>query len=134
VHGAPTCTLPPSDTVTFRSSPPREPSHPQGHHPEGTSVRAPEGSVLAFPAPRPAAALLAPTRSGGLVLPLAMAFDRRRPAVAARAAVTPAVSGRSCACGHGKQAHEHYRRGSDCSFCGCAKFSRSRLRRLIAGR
>lgn len=29
-----------------------------------------------------------------------------------------------CACGHAKQAHEHYRRGSDCALCGCRRFHR----------
>lgn len=31
----------------------------------------------------------------------------------------------TCRCGHSHQAHEHYRRGSDCGICGadgCAKF------------
>jgi hypothetical protein len=29
------------------------------------------------------------------------------------------VSSRSmCVCGHAAAAHEHYRRGSDCAFCG----------------
>jgi hypothetical protein len=30
-----------------------------------------------------------------------------------------------CACGHPQEAHEHYRRGSDCGICGavqCASF------------
>ncbi|MFN2536786.1 MAG: hypothetical protein ABR549_01360 [Mycobacteriales bacterium] len=29
---------------------------------------------------------------------------------------------RPCRCGHGKDAHEHYRRGSECSGCGCVGF------------
>jgi hypothetical protein len=29
---------------------------------------------------------------------------------------------RACSCGHGKDAHEHYRRGSDCSACGCTRY------------
>jgi hypothetical protein len=31
-----------------------------------------------------------------------------------------------CTCGHVREAHEHYRRGSDCGICGadaCAAFS-----------
>jgi hypothetical protein len=35
-----------------------------------------------------------------------MAFSLRRP----------------CRCGHDKDAHEHYRRGTDCSGCGCERF------------
>ena len=29
---------------------------------------------------------------------------------------------RPCGCGHGKDAHEHYRRGTDCSACACVAF------------
>jgi hypothetical protein len=36
------------------------------------------------------------------------------PATVAPTAVKP------CACGHGKDAHEHYRPGSDCGVCGAA--------------
>jgi hypothetical protein len=38
------------------------------------------------------------------------------------------TAGPLCSCGHGKQAHEHYRRGSDCALCGCARFRRPRFR------
>jgi hypothetical protein len=40
------------------------------------------------------------------------------------------VAGPQCTCGHGRQAHEHYRRGHDCAMCSCAKFSRPLLVRL----
>ncbi|MBW4042389.1 MAG: hypothetical protein HIU86_09725 [Acidobacteria bacterium] len=33
-----------------------------------------------------------------------------------------------CVCGHARDAHEHYRRGTDCATCGpevCPKFRRS---------
>jgi hypothetical protein len=29
---------------------------------------------------------------------------------------------RDCRCGHDSGAHEHYRRGSDCSGCACERF------------
>jgi hypothetical protein len=29
---------------------------------------------------------------------------------------------RPCRCGHDKDAHEHYRRGTDCGGCGCERF------------
>ncbi|WP_166521325.1 hypothetical protein [Modestobacter roseus] len=46
-----------------------------------------------------------------------------------------AAGGRPCSsCGHGKVAHEHYRRGSDCALCGCARYSRPLLSRLLPGR
>jgi hypothetical protein len=46
---------------------------------------------------------------------------------------------RSCACGHPREAHEHYRAGTDCSLCGpsgCPRFRaagslRARLTRLL---
>jgi hypothetical protein len=44
------------------------------------------------------------------------------------------VSGRTCSCGHGKPAHQHYRRGTDCAMCSCARYTRPGLRRLVAGR
>jgi len=31
----------------------------------------------------------------------------------------------SCRCTHTKADHEHYRAGSDCGRCGCAKFHRN---------
>lgn len=39
-------------------------------------------------------------------------------------------SGRKCRCGHGKKAHTHYRRGTDCSLCGCERYSRPLSMRL----
>jgi hypothetical protein len=38
--------------------------------------------------------------------------------------------GKACVCGHGKRAHEHYRKGTDCAFCECSRFHRSILARL----
>ena len=29
---------------------------------------------------------------------------------------------KSCTCGHEANAHEHYRRGTDCALCPCQKF------------
>jgi hypothetical protein len=29
---------------------------------------------------------------------------------------------RPCRCGHDRDAHEHYRRGTDCSGCSCERF------------
>jgi hypothetical protein len=37
-----------------------------------------------------------------------------------------------CVCGHAREAHEHYRRGTDCATCGpelCPKFRRPLIRR-----
>ncbi|MGQ0574890.1 MAG: hypothetical protein ACT4RN_11895 [Pseudonocardia sp.] len=49
---------------------------------------------------------------------------------------TPRSAAR-CRCGHGRDAHEHFRRGSDCALCGCPRYrsryrSRGALRRLLA--
>jgi hypothetical protein len=30
----------------------------------------------------------------------------------------------TCRCGHDKSAHEHYRKGTECSVCECARFRR----------
>jgi len=29
---------------------------------------------------------------------------------------------KGCTCGHAANAHEHYRRGTDCALCTCPKF------------
>jgi hypothetical protein len=39
-----------------------------------------------------------------------------------------------CVCGHAREAHEHYRRGSDCSLCGAAACRRFRVDRTAPGR
>jgi len=39
--------------------------------------------------------------------------------------------GSVCDCDHGRSAHDHYRRGSDCSLCRCARFRRPLTRRLL---
>ena len=36
----------------------------------------------------------------------------------------------ACGCGHARPAHEHYRPGSDCAFCDCARYRRPLLGRL----
>lgn len=44
----------------------------------------------------------------------------------------PRVPNPLCVCGHLRDAHEHYRRGTDCATCGpelCAKYRRASLRR-----
>ena len=33
-----------------------------------------------------------------------------------------ALRGRTCACGHAKKAHQHYRRGTDCAMCSCSLY------------
>ena len=37
-----------------------------------------------------------------------------------------------CSCGHERVAHEHYRAGTDCALCECARFARSRPRLPVA--
>lgn len=46
--------------------------------------------------------------------------------------IAPAAlpAGSPCGCGHSKQAHTHYRRGTDCAACACARFDRPLLARL----
>jgi hypothetical protein len=47
-------------------------------------------------------------------IPAQRALGDRRPSTAPPAVVEP------CACGHGRAAHDHYRRGTDCGACGAA--------------
>lgn len=37
---------------------------------------------------------------------------------------SPDEEAKACRCGHVVLAHEHYRRGTDCSVCECEKYSR----------
>jgi hypothetical protein len=34
----------------------------------------------------------------------------------------PTREPKGCTCGHQANAHEHYRRGTDCGMCSCPKF------------
>lgn len=61
--------------------------------------------------------------------PEGAAESRRKPFLR-EASPGPAVTGPICSCGHGRQAHQHYRRGTDCSLCSCPRFHRSLLARL----
>jgi hypothetical protein len=36
--------------------------------------------------------------------------------------VIPVAAGAPCRCGHGSEAHEHFRAGTDCAQCGCGRF------------
>ena len=47
------------------------------------------------------------------------------------AAAKPGAGAKPCACGHGRQAHRHYRRGKDCALCSCARYRRGLLSRLF---
>ncbi|WP_369255633.1 hypothetical protein [Geodermatophilus amargosae] len=52
-----------------------------------------------------------------------------------RLAPAPSAGVATCSdCGHGRQAHQHYRRGTDCALCGCDRFRRSLLARLLGTR
>ena len=45
--------------------------------------------------------------------------------------VTELAGGQACRCGHGAEAHEHFRSGSDCSACGCATYRTTPTRASI---
>ncbi|MDQ1715191.1 MAG: hypothetical protein QOC60_1136 [Frankiaceae bacterium] len=36
-----------------------------------------------------------------------------------------------CRCGHGREAHEHYRAGNECALCDCRNYRTSWWRRLF---
>lgn len=66
----------------------------------------------------PGSAVLTPPTGLPAVTPKRIPGDVRPPVM------TPTVV-EPCACGHAREAHEHYRRGSDCGACGseaCARF------------
>jgi hypothetical protein len=41
---------------------------------------------------------------------------------------------KGCKCGHAANAHEHYRRGTDCGLCSCPKFRAGTPARAREGR
>jgi hypothetical protein len=47
-----------------------------------------------------------------------------RPRPPANPSPVPAEGGKPCVCGHGRTAHQHYRRGKDCALCSCARYRR----------
>jgi hypothetical protein len=58
----------------------------------------------------------------GLSAPVAVVVGR---------AIRRGHDGEICgSCGHGRQAHEHYRAGTDCALCDCRQFLRGRTARL----
>ena len=66
---------------------------------------------------------------------------QRRPAEGQPPASPPpeaVPAAKLCTCGHEREAHEHYRKGSDCGICGaagCAAYTRApaRKRRWFGG-
>ncbi len=57
----------------------------------------------------------------------------RVPGVGRRLARRCAWTMSRCSCAHGRAAHAHYRRGTDCAFCGCYGYCRRPLGRLRLG-
>ena len=43
----------------------------------------------------------------------------------------PSLLSLACRCGHPREAHQHYRAGTDCALCRCLRF---RVRLLPTGR
>lgn len=54
-----------------------------------------------------------------------------RPAEAPTGPARVDAAGRPCRCGHARELHEHYRRGTDCASCDCPRF-RGRPRNPVA--
>jgi hypothetical protein len=54
------------------------------------------------------------------------ADDATGPAPVLPLVAPSATDAATCACGHQREAHEHYRRGSDCALCDCPRFRRRR--------
>lgn len=105
----------------------------------GTVVHAPEGDLLlSSPVQSPAAR---GPRAAGLTSPVLVLVPRPegQPSAAGHSpdavhvpAAARATAGRTCSCGHAKLAHEHYRRGTDCAICSCARYSRPFFSRWIS--
>jgi hypothetical protein len=44
---------------------------------------------------------------------------------------SPEEQASACRCGHVRDTHEHYRRGTDCAVCDCRRYVRRDRRRLF---
>jgi len=93
--------------------------------------RAGTSSVLTPPTGLPAVPENSPSSRSAAAPSRPSARPAPGPAIP-RAAVKP------CVCGHGRAAHEHWRRGSDCGICGvagCASYRRRGgvLRAILRG-
>lgn len=106
----------------------------------GSPVLTPPTGIPA--APDDTTSLLAPIPADDAADDQAAPSAAPAPGAAAPVATTPtppadvAVSATSCLCGHEAEAHEHWRRGSDCGVCGpatCPVYRRcgGRLRRIL---
>jgi hypothetical protein len=77
-----------------------------------------------------AAALNSPSPDAGR--PRKAAPPREAVAPPREAVAPPATAAlKPCACGHGRQAHQHYRPGKDCALCPCARYRRSFIGRWL---
>lgn len=54
-----------------------------------------------------------------------------RPADDVRRKVSRKCRTQLCTCAHAREAHDHYRSGSDCGMCSCFRFDRSGPRFLL---
>ena len=54
-------------------------------------------------------------------------------AMAAHDEPDSSAAGQLCRCGHTREAHSHYRKGSDCALCACPRF-RIGWRAVLFGR
>ena len=108
------------------SQPDHPPAQPRRRAGRASLLTPPLGIPLFSARPRRPAEELAP--------PVQAPADDRPPVPPRQ---DPALAGKLCRCGHGRTAHEHYRRGSDCGVCGaagCAAFRRPGILRSVAMR
>jgi hypothetical protein len=55
------------------------------------------------------------------------------PATTTAPPATPTPVPHPCRCGHDRDAHEHFRRGTDCAACGCGRFRKPGLLTRLRG-
>ncbi len=87
-----------------------------------TSPSAAAGAVVrpSLRSPASAPSFAAPSPDGGVPV----GGSTARPWQSGAPSPAPAQAVKPCVCGHGRQAHEHYRRGKDCALCSCARYRR----------
>lgn len=97
-----------------------------------TTVAAPDTS---FPSPRtaPAVESAAPAVDTLVDTGPIPAVAGPAPTTAPPATPVPAPLTHPCRCGHDRDAHEHFRRGTDCAACDCARFRKPGLLARLRG-
>ena len=93
--------------------------------PRGRRFAVPGAGALVLAAPGPA-----PRFERHLAAPSWLRAVSEHVAAAEQSGAGGDAGRKACTCGHGKEAHQHYRKGTDCALCSCPRYDRPFSRRL----